>query len=80
MEKFSKNKFPISYHEFLFLALDGGEQFHFFFYDEGENPPVYYYCSYLDEWENESGEGMPGFKKVNDTFSEYIEKKIKALK
>ncbi|WP_326981778.1 SMI1/KNR4 family protein [Chryseobacterium sp. MYb264] len=125
MEQFSKNRFPNSYREFLFLggknnnifqssssssfntfknlrecvenvltednykiekdfwvisALDGGEQFHFFFYDEGENPPVYYYCSYLDEWENERGEGVPGFKKINNTFSEFVEKKIKALK
>ncbi|WBV59455.1 SMI1/KNR4 family protein [Chryseobacterium camelliae] len=125
MEKFSKNKFPDSYREFLFLggknnnifqsassssfnrfkslresvenvltednykiekdfwvisSLDGGEQFHFFFYDEGENPPVYYYCSYLSEWENENGKGTPGYKKISDTFSEYLEKKIKALK
>jgi hypothetical protein len=125
MEKFSKNKFPDSYREFLFLggkynnifqssssssfnryknlresvdkvlvddnfkiekdfwvisSLDGGEQFHFFFYDQGENPPVYYYCSYLDEWESENGEGAPGYKQISSTFSEYLEKKIKVLK
>ncbi|GAB0154998.1 hypothetical protein CHRYSEOSP005_02580 [Chryseobacterium sp. Alg-005] len=74
----SDNQFKMEKDFWVISSLDGGEQFHFFFFDEGDNPPVYYYCSYLDEWEN--SESKPGYKKINNSFSEYIEKKIKGIK
>lgn len=53
---------------------DGCEQFHFFYFDEGDDPPVYFYCSYL------LGQGdaeRPGFEKLYDTFSDYVNNRIK---
>ncbi|MEO6670664.1 MAG: SMI1/KNR4 family protein [Ferruginibacter sp.] len=32
-----------------FASLDGGEQFYFFYFFDGEDPKVHFYCSYLDD-------------------------------
>lgn len=75
-----EDDFKIERDFWVIAALDGGQQFDFFFYDEGENPPIYYYCSYLGEFDdNISGEG-PGIKKISDFFTKYVEKRIKAHK
>jgi len=61
----------------VICELDGGEQFHFFYFDDpdaldAENPPVYAsFPAYLDE-------GLSLKKKIADTFSQYIDDKIKA--
>lgn len=57
-----------------FAALDGGEQFHFFYFDDGEDPPVYYYCSYHDN--EDFTEEYAGIIKMNDKFSDYINEAI----
>jgi len=57
--------------------LDGGEQFDFFYFDDpdaldSENPPVYVsHPAYLDD-------GLPLKEKIADTFSQYIDDKIRA--
>ena len=56
--------------------LDGGEQFHFFYFndpdaEDPENPPVYgCYPVFIEEDD-------PIKKKLADSFSEYIDKKIR---
>ena len=57
--------------------LDGGESFHFFYFNDPdavdpENPPVYAsYPAYLED-------GYPLKEKIADSFSQYIEDKIRA--
>ena len=59
--------------------LDGGEQFHFFYFndpdpdaEDPENPPVYAsYPVYLED-------GYPLKEKIADSFSDYIESRIRA--
>lgn len=61
----------------VICELDGGESFHFFYFndpdaEDPENPPVYgSYPAFLDE-------GYSLKEKLADSFSEYIEAKIKA--
>jgi SMI1 / KNR4 family (SUKH-1) len=61
-----------------FAALDGGEQFHFFYFDDGEDPPVYYYCSYHDNFD--TGEEYAGIVKISPKFSEHINQVIESRK
>jgi SMI1 / KNR4 family (SUKH-1) len=55
----------------------GREQWHFFYFDEGDDPPVYFYCSYFDD---DQGNEYPGIERLNDSFSEYIEEAIEDKK
>lgn len=57
-----------------FAALDGGEQFHFFYFDEGDDPPVYYYCSCHDN--DDFTDTYAGIIKINEKFSDYINEEI----
>jgi len=73
-----KEKLEIEGGEYWVICeLDGGEQFDFFYFndpdaEDPENPPVYAsYPAYVDEDE-------PLKKKIANSFSEYIEAKIKA--
>ena len=53
--------------------LDSCEQFHYFHFDEGDNPPVYFYCSYMPQNDNTD---KPAHEKIANSFSEYIDKRI----
>jgi hypothetical protein len=57
-----------------FAELDGGEQFHFIYFDDGEDPPVYYYCSYHDN--EDFTEEYAGIIKMNEKFSDYVNEAI----
>ncbi len=59
--------------DFWVFADYGREQWHFFYFDEGDDPPVYYYCSYFTDKE---GDEYPGIKRIADSFSKYINAKI----
>jgi sulfur relay (sulfurtransferase) DsrC/TusE family protein len=63
--------------DYWVFADYGREQWHFFYFDEGDNPPVYFYCSYFDD---EQGNEYPGIERLNDSFSEYIEEAIEDKK
>lgn len=54
--------------------LDGCEQFHFFFLNEGDNPPVYMYCSYMPQHDDNE---RPQHIKIHHSFTDYIEHLIK---
>lgn len=56
-----------------FAILDTGEQFHFFYFDEGDDPPVYWYCSYHM---NAQGNEYAGVVDLERTFSEHINRQI----
>jgi hypothetical protein len=58
-----------------FAELDGGEQFHFFYFGDEEDPKVYHYCSYLDD---DNGNEYAGIRDTGKKFSEYIDKAIEA--
>lgn len=76
--KLSNEKLELEGGDFWVVSeLDGGESFHFFYFndpdaEDPENPPVYgSYPAFLDE-------GYSLKEKLADSFSEYIEAKIKA--
>jgi hypothetical protein len=52
-----------------FADLDGVEQFHHFYFDEGDDPRVYYYSAYHFD---DDGKEYAGFEKIGNSFSEYI--------
>ena len=57
--------------------LDGCEQFHYFHFDEGDNPPVYFYCSYMPQ---DDDTDKPEHEKIANSFSEYVENLIEHRK
>jgi SMI1 / KNR4 family (SUKH-1) len=59
--------------DYWVFADYGREQWHFFYLDEGDDPPVYFYCSYFDD---DDGNEYPGIERINDSFSEYINEAI----
>ena len=58
----------------VFASLDGGEQCHLFYFDDGDDPQVYYYCSYHDN--EDFTEEYAAIEKMNYSFSEYINEQI----
>ncbi len=60
----------------VFGYLDS-DQFHFFYFDEGDDPPVYWYCSYFPD---EKGNDYAGVKETKDTFIEHINRQIDEVK
>jgi SMI1 / KNR4 family (SUKH-1) len=75
-EQLTADKFQID-RDFWVFADYGSEQWHFFYFDEGDDPPVYFYCSYFDDAE---GNEYPGIERLNDTFSGYINEEIEDKK
>ncbi len=61
----------------VFADMEGGEQFHFFYFDEGDDPPVYWYCSYHI---NDKGEDYAGVIDLKRSFTEHINKQIDVAK
>lgn len=57
--------------------LDGCEQFHFFHFDEGDNPPVYFYCSYMPQPDNSD---KPEHRKISNSFTKYVDRMIEHTK
>lgn len=63
-EILKENKFPseLSENDFVFLMCQGC-MFCFFRLDEGNDPPIYYYCE---------GKGLTNFYKIADSFSSFL--------
>jgi SMI1 / KNR4 family (SUKH-1) len=59
--------------DYWVFADYGREQWHFFYLDEGDDPPVYFYCAYFDD---DNGNEYPGIERINESFSEYINEAI----
>lgn len=53
----------------VIVEMEGSDYIHYFFFDEGENPPVYGLS--MADYEEEPTEDF--FCKVSDSFSEYIQ-------
>ncbi len=68
--------FSLQKNFWVFGYLDS-DQFHFFYFDEGDDPPVYWYCSYhIDD----KGEDYAGVIELKRSFSEHINKQIDVAK
>jgi len=57
---------PLPVNAFVFW-MHQGYQFAFFYWDEGDNPPVYYYLE---------GEHYEDFEKKENSFTDFLEKQL----
>ena len=72
-EQLQEMSYKIEKPFWVIADLDSCEQFHYFHFDEGDNPPVYFYCSYMPQSDNTD---KPAHEKIANSFSEYIDNLI----